>query len=494
MKTINLFSMRARRSSAALFLLAVTSLLTTAQVTAAASPSELLEQGIYSEETKGDVDAALKLYQQVVTEAKAGQAVAAQAQYRLGVCYYKKKNYGEANAAFEKLLKDYPDQKDLIALANKYLAGAMPLMPAPWVDGEEQQLDIKFPTGFKIGSATYHVSAGETNGQKIWQLRTKLIAATSQQSSRVEVEADSFKPIHCRWRINVIGEVDVTYLPGHAEMRMIGQDEVKKIDLSGVVYDNEEAAQLIRRLPLASGYKTTVRTFTGLGGGNIIPVQVAVTDSEKLEVPAGTFDCYKVELSFAGQSQTFWYSTDAHHYLVQFKGGGVIASLAAVTQRKAGESVQYLDPALGFSLTAPADWMFHRSEAKDDKAQTRVVILDPDAIITATVDVGSRKLLAPEAQKSLRTWANQEVAKTEGSKALKALKIRPESWKVLSVADGPALSVVGDFEEGNEKKVGYSVFTLGTSNAAAFTLYAPAKDFEAFQPQFDAIVNSYKEK
>jgi len=110
------------------------------------------------------------------------------------------------------------------------------------------------------------------------------------------------------------------------------------------------------------------------------------------------------------------------------------------------------------------------------------------------VDVGSRKLLAPEAQKSLRTWANQEVAKTEGSKALKALKIRPESWKVLSVADGPALSVVGDFEEGNEKKVGYSVFTLGTSNAAAFTLYAPAKDFEAFQPQFDAIVNSYKEK
>jgi hypothetical protein len=51
---------------------------------AAASPSELLEQGIYSEETKGDVDAALKLYQQVVTEAKAGQAVAAQAQYRRG--------------------------------------------------------------------------------------------------------------------------------------------------------------------------------------------------------------------------------------------------------------------------------------------------------------------------------------------------------------------------------------------------------------------------
>src|ERR1017187_8087826 len=128
MKRIYLSSIRARRTGLALLLFAVTSLLTTAQMAAAASPSELLEQGIYSEETKGDVDAALKLYQQVVTEAKAGQAVAAQAQYRMGICYYKKKNYSEANAAFEKLLKDYPDQKDLIALANKYLADAMPLI------------------------------------------------------------------------------------------------------------------------------------------------------------------------------------------------------------------------------------------------------------------------------------------------------------------------------------------------------------------------------
>ena len=253
MKRIYLSSIRARRTGAALFLLAVTSLLTTAQMAAAASPSELLEQGIYSEETKGDVDAALKLYQQVVTEAKAGQAVAAQAQYRVGICYYKKKNYSEANAAFEKLLKDYPDQKDLIALANKYLANAMPLMPAPWVDGEEMQLDLKFPSGIKIGTACYRVYAGEANGQKIWRLRTRLVAASSQQFSRVEVEADSFQPLHCRWKINAIGECDATYLPGHAELKMIGQDEVKQIALSGVVYDNEEVAQLIRRLPLASG-------------------------------------------------------------------------------------------------------------------------------------------------------------------------------------------------------------------------------------------------
>ena len=491
MKRISLSSIRACRTGAALFLLAVTSVLGTAQLAAAASPSELLEQGIYSEESKGDVDAALKLYQQVVTEAKAGQAVAAQAQYRLGTCYYKKKNYAEANTAFEKLLKDYPDQKDLIALANKYLTSAMPLMPAPWADGEDMQLDIKFPTGFKIGSACYRVSAGEANGQKIWRLSSHLWAVT-QQSSRVEVEADSFKPIHCRWKIGVIGDADVVYSPGYAELKLLDKEGVSKIDLTGVVYDNEEVIQLMRRLPLASDYKTALHIFTGLGGGNIIPLEAKVTAQEKVEVPAGTFDCFKVELSVVRQS--FWYSTDAHHYLVKFEGGGVIGALAAVTQHKAGEPIPYQDPAYGFSLTAPADWMFYRADTTTEKDKARVIVLDPDGTANSLVNVGSRKLLWPEAQNSLRAWADKEIADGEGSKTLKELTIRPDSWKDRTVAGKPGLSFVGDFVEGSEKKIGYAIFTFGDTYATTFVLLVPAKDFEAFRPKFDAIVDSYKEK
>ena len=42
--------------------------------------------------------------------------------------------------------------------------------------------------------------------------------------------------------------------------------------------------------------------FTGLGGGNIIHLEAKVTGQEKVEVPAGTFDCYKVELSTDGKA------------------------------------------------------------------------------------------------------------------------------------------------------------------------------------------------
>ena len=488
---MNSRSIRVRRPIAALFLFAVSSALSTAHLTAASSPSDLLEQGIYSEETKGDVDAALKLYQQVVTEAQTGQAVAAQAQYRLGICYYKKKNYSQANAAFLKLTRDFPDQKDLVVLANKYLANAIPLMPAPWADGEEMQLDIKFPTGFRIGSAAYRVHSGELNGQKIWRLRSHLFAGTPQ-CSRVEVEADSFKPIRSWWKINVIGEADVTYSGSIARLKTTGKDEPREIDLGGVTYDNEEVIQLSRRLPLAPDFKSSLRIFTGLGGGNVLTLEYKVTAQEKVEVPAGSFDCYKVEVGLV--HQTFWYSTDAHHYLVKFEGGGIIGELNQVVQRKEGEPVKYQDPLFGFSLTAPADWMFHRPQSRNDKEKATVIILDPDALATSVVNVGQPKVLGPDTPKTLRAWAEKEISDGEGSVAMKELTIRPESWKDRTVAGQPALSFIGDYMEGKDKKVCYAVFTFGSANPATFVLQFAARDFETCQPKFDAIIDSYKEK
>ena len=68
----------------------------------AASPSELLEKGIYTEETKGDVDSAITIYQQLVAESKNAQSLTAQALLRLGQCYLKKSRATEAAATFAK--------------------------------------------------------------------------------------------------------------------------------------------------------------------------------------------------------------------------------------------------------------------------------------------------------------------------------------------------------------------------------------------------------
>src|SRR3954471_13376834 len=91
MKITHPFSIIGRGAKVAVALLSTLALLGAGQHAPAASPSELLEKGVYSEETKGDLDAALQLYQQVISEAKGGQELAAQAQYRLFLVSFLKK-------------------------------------------------------------------------------------------------------------------------------------------------------------------------------------------------------------------------------------------------------------------------------------------------------------------------------------------------------------------------------------------------------------------
>src|SRR5882724_11549687 len=457
MKSKYLFSILAGRATRTLLLLSLAGLVAGASMAADAPVSELLEKGIYSEESKGDLDSAMKLYEQVVSESKTGQAVAAQAQYRLGVCYYKKKDFSHATEAFDKLLKDYPDQKDWVNRAREYLVGAAALAPVPWVDGEELTLDIKFPSGFKLGTAIYTARSSEVNPLKTWILGSRIFAGV-QSFSRVEVDAESFKPLSSRWKHTLISDVAATYANDHAVLRTVGKEGIKQLDLDGVIYDNEEAVQLMRRLPLEDHYKTSLRFLSSLAG-TVVPVKLEVSGPEKVTVTAGNFDCYKVELNIR---QTFWYSADAHRYLVKFAANGVVAELAAINQRKAGHPVNYQDSAHSFSITAPPDWAFCGID-KPDKGSAAVLILDPDATGLCSLKVLSLEKLKPAERKSARDWAQQLIADHSDEKDF---KVRADSWKERAVAGHPGVSFIADYVEGKEKKIVYAVCAFDEANAA----------------------------
>jgi len=339
---------RPRRATATLLLASLLGLAVAAPTSLpAATLSELLERGIYSEETKGDLDAAMEFYEQVVNEAKAGEATAAQAQYRIGVCHYKKQEFDQASAAFEKLVQDYPDQKNLVRLARDYLAGAVALLPAPWIDGEEMQLSIKTATGFELGFVRYTIHANTLEGRKIWRLNSRQVAG-AKQASQVAVDADTFEPVHSRWKHSLLGEGKAAFSAGRAEVTATGEDNVKTTELDGVCYDNDEIAQLIRRLPLAPGYQTTLRVFTGLDGARIVPIELTVAARETVTVPAGTYECFKIEMGVV--SQTFWYSADPNRYLVKFKADGISAELTGVEQRTPEEIATQAAAAFDFPL------------------------------------------------------------------------------------------------------------------------------------------------
>jgi hypothetical protein len=468
-------------AKAILCLLSTTLLLGAPAAARADSPSEILEQAIYSEETKGDLDGAMTLYQQVIEQSKTSQALAAQAQYRLGVCQYKKQNYAAATAAFEALVKDYPDQKDIVALARDYLSRNSDLLPAPWADGEEARYDVKLGGGMKIGVGVWTADAGETNGLKIWRVG-RLMSAGGEQVSRVEVEADTMKPIHSRWKHTLLGDADTVYSADHAEVKMAGKDDVKKIPFSGLVCDNEEAFHWMRRLPLAPGYKTTLPIVSGLGA-SMVPLKAEVTAVEDVSVPAGTFTCCKLELNIG---QTFWIATNATREIVKFEGGGAGFELTGVRQRNPADAVNYQDAA-GISLTAPPGWVVGSLTQETNKPV--IQFLDPEVSGEFQLVLPGLDTFEPKSStNSVRALAERNLA--DAAKTFKDFQVRSNTWQERTVAGQPAVSVVADYKESGKPRIAYPITGMANGRAVEFQFMLPAGDFEALRPKLDSIAAS----
>jgi len=85
------------------------------------SPRVLLQEGIYAEEIEGDLDGAMRIYEQVISQAEAAKATAAQAVYRLGMCYLKKGQKEKAADQFQKVLSKFPEQKAVAEKASEQL-------------------------------------------------------------------------------------------------------------------------------------------------------------------------------------------------------------------------------------------------------------------------------------------------------------------------------------------------------------------------------------
>ncbi len=161
-----------------LFLLLV--LLTTALPTQAASVS--LREGLYVEEVEGDLDGAIKIYQQVIEDETSPKNMVAQALYHQGMCYLKQKKESEAKAAFGKLIADHADQTDLIAkvkplleeLGNADPAALMPPETIAYLEigspGKQIETILKMLEGTPFENPLAMIQDGQ--GQEQWVSQT----------------------------------------------------------------------------------------------------------------------------------------------------------------------------------------------------------------------------------------------------------------------------------------------------------------------------------
>lgn len=106
------------------FLFAALLLVATLRLPAATNDlTTRLQQGLFDEEANRDLNAAIADYQGLAAQFDQDRQVAATAIYRLGECYRKLGQTNDAVAQYQRLIREFADQKDLVTLSQQNLTG-----------------------------------------------------------------------------------------------------------------------------------------------------------------------------------------------------------------------------------------------------------------------------------------------------------------------------------------------------------------------------------
>jgi len=91
---------------------------------------DLFQKALAKERAEGNLEEAIALYQQVVKEAK-DESLSAKAQFRIGICYEKlgQKKAKQAQEAFQKVISEYPGQREIVKMAQEKLSSLIQAEP-----------------------------------------------------------------------------------------------------------------------------------------------------------------------------------------------------------------------------------------------------------------------------------------------------------------------------------------------------------------------------
>ncbi|MFC2083604.1 tetratricopeptide repeat protein [Bacteroidota bacterium] len=90
-------------------------------ISAQTNHKELFEKAKYTMETKGDLNEAIKLFDEIIKKYPDEREFSAKSQFYIGICY-QKLGLNEAQKAFQNVISKYPEQTNIVTLAKERLA------------------------------------------------------------------------------------------------------------------------------------------------------------------------------------------------------------------------------------------------------------------------------------------------------------------------------------------------------------------------------------
>src|SRR6266404_4772585 len=151
------------------------SFLMTNAILAPAATNDLsasLQRGLFEEEANHNLDAAIQAYQSVINQYDNDRKLAATAIFRLGESYRKQAKTNEAVGQYERVLREFPDQPDLLPVSRQNLGtlgstrtvaeGGSILSAAAAADAERQSLDTQISEFKKLTPEKLRIAVQQT--------------------------------------------------------------------------------------------------------------------------------------------------------------------------------------------------------------------------------------------------------------------------------------------------------------------------------------------
>ncbi len=361
------------------------------------------------------------------------------------------------------------------------------LQPAPWKDGEVLRYRLLAKTGMEMGSQIWIANAIEQDGKTCWKIEQRLAVPVNNATmfTRVVAEKESFAPLSGHTK-HQLGSVNAQYLPGKVLLGSEGQAAPREVQVPGPIFDNEQVIFLMRRLPLAKGYKAEFPIMSILSGASSLECRIRVMGREQVDIASEAHDCWKIRIQvYAGAmkavEQTTWFTVDGH-VPVKFVTDQMDMELAehTGTAQKAMELKEH-----DAVLNLPEGWFGYELPAMGNSSEI-VRLMPPEMKLEGMLLKTMRQPL---------TMSVQEIATTD----IEVLKgyfknyvVRDDTVVEKEINGIPTYIYAADYESQCKAKVEYRAYYVASSRVFWFVFRLDADRFEQEKAVLDRLIEELK--
>lgn len=455
------------------------------------SLSDELERAIYLHEGEARLPEAERAYRGILEESELIDSIAAEASYRLAVVYIEQGKRALAMSLLSDLVDKYPEEELWVTEAVALLPSEFVPEITPWDDGERLYYDWVLPTGDVIGHSFATIFSYDWEGQELWRKESRFLL-NGNRATAVEFEKDSFDTVYGRMYLDEMGNCRTWYGEDGLSLKVdySKSGASREFDFNERVYDNEQAAELMRQMPIEVGYRMAKKIFVSFSG-MAIDVDFEILSIKEVDTVLGRVECYEVELDMTVQKQSVLITADERRIPVLYRAGGVEGRLTKVETVDLESFTTYQNDAHGFEVEHPASWSAILEEDRSDESDQFVWLAEPmvrGLYLVASELNSDWKREDPISLDGLAEEISKQVARQ-----FKDVSSESRFVRSLSVGGLEGKHYVFDSKEDSENETDvYLYIFMDTEKHYVFQSFMSGEDKEEMLPVFEKIVMSLK--